>query len=81
MSPVDRLIAARSARARNLETFGVDLMPGEPWSYETDDPSYFIHVLCEDIGRIKRAESDFEAVQIYEAIRPFIETFHVGFLN
>ena len=81
MSPADRLIAARSARARNLEVFNIDLMPGEPWSYQVDDSSLFLLTLREDLDSIECAETDIEVLTIYEQIRPFIETFHVGEMN
>ena len=81
MSPADRLIASIAARARNLESFGIDLMPGETWSYRLDDSSLFLLTLREDLDNIECAETDIEVLTIYEQIQPFITTFHIGKMN
>ena len=81
MSLARELMDSIESRTRRVDLFGFDPSPSEPWSYELSESSLLLIRLCEDINDIKHAETDLEALEIWEQIRPFIHTFHIGTLN
>ncbi len=81
MSQVDELMAAIDFRLDNIDLFGVDPEPNEPWSYTLDEPALLLLRIRDDMDDLMRAKSDAEADEIWEQIRAFILTFHVGGLN
>ena len=81
MSQVGELMASIDFRLDNIDLCGVDPDPKEPWSYELDEPALLLLRIRDDMDDLMRAKSDAEAHEIWEQIRAFILTFHVGAMN
>lgn len=78
MTTAEKLIDLVQLRLDGYDLFGVDFQSQDPWSYPVDEPVLLLLRLRDDINDIKNAKSDAEAEEIWEKIRPFILTFHIG---
>lgn len=81
MTVAEELIKSIELRWEGFDLFGVGTESNEPWSYELDEPSLFLHTLRGDVDDIRRAESVTKKNELWEQIRPLALAFHIGGLN
>ena len=78
MTTAEELMDLIQLRLDGYDMFGVDPFPGTTWSHQLDESQLLLLRLHDDLDDMRHAESEAEADEIWEKIRPFILTFHVG---
>ena len=81
MTAAEYLMDSLEFRMSQIDIFGIDPHPSEPFSYALDEPSLLLHTLRHDFDDIRRAHSLADANEIWEKTRSFVLTFHVGQMN
>ena len=78
MTLTEELMDSIDIRLEAYDLCGVDTDPGEPFSYELNEPVLLLLRLRDDCDDIRDAKSDVEALEIWKQVRPFVLAFHVG---